>query len=450
MQSTHEAELPIPMLPLAARRAHIVPELQSQSLISIGTLCDAGCDVTFTTTTVTVRHNEHIVMSGTRAPPGLWKFNIPVPTVTNDTNTHDAEALSTIGYPKAAELVAYSHATMFSPALSTLEHAVQKGYVRNFPGLTAATLRRHPPSSIATAKGHLDQTRKNLRSTKQPPPKAITGDTSNDDAFPGHAEKTHHCYVAVHSLDEHTGKIYADQTGKFPCTSASGNNYIMVIYDYDSNAILLEPIRNRKGPTLVEAHTKVHQRLTNAGLRPKFMMLDNECSNALKGFLHQEEVAFQLTPAGMHRRNSAERAIRTAKNHIIAGLCTVHPKFPLYLWDKLIPQAELTLNMLRGSRMNPKLSAWDQVCGVFDYNRTPHWPSRNACVGPRQDTTTRHVGTTRRRRLVHWTSLRALSMLQGVAMGNATRAGNRYIELVSAPNHHAHADCHRSHRSQLA
>ena len=104
------------------------------------------------------------------------------------------------------------------------------------------------------------------------------------------------------------------------------------------------------------------------------MMLDNECSNALKEFLTDETIAFQLTPGGIHQRNTAERAIWTAKNHILAGLYSVHPKFPLYLWDKLIPQAELTLNMLRGSRMNPKLSAWDQVCGIFDYNATPLGP----------------------------------------------------------------------------
>jgi hypothetical protein len=148
----------------------------------------------------------------------------------------------------------------------------------------------------------------------------------------------------------------------------------MIIYDYDSNSILLEPIHNRKGPTLVETHRKLHARLTHAGLRPKFVMLDSKCSNALKDFFSEEEMAFQLTPARIHRRNTAERAIRTAKNHIIAGLCTVHPNFPLYLWNKLIIQAELTLNMLRGSRMNPKLSARDQVSSVYDYNSTPIGP----------------------------------------------------------------------------
>jgi hypothetical protein len=51
----------------------------------------------------------------------------------------------------------YSHATLFSPAISTLEQALTRGYIRNFPGLTAKTLQRHPPRSVATAKGHLDQ-----------------------------------------------------------------------------------------------------------------------------------------------------------------------------------------------------------------------------------------------------------------------------------------------------
>jgi hypothetical protein len=48
--------------------------------------------------------------------------------------------------------------------------------------------------------------------------------------------------------------------------------------------------------------------------------------------------------------------------------------FPLHLWDKLVPQALISLNSMRGSRINPKLSAWAQVHGNFDYNRTPIAP----------------------------------------------------------------------------
>jgi hypothetical protein len=79
-------------------------------------------------------------------------------------------------------------------------------------------------------------------------------------------------------------------------------------------------------------------------------MLDNECSFALQQFLHDESIQFQKTPAGMHHQhNAAECTIRTFKNHFITGLCTVNKAFPLHLWDKLLPQAELTLNLLHGS-----------------------------------------------------------------------------------------------------
>jgi len=49
-------------------------------------------------------------------------------------------------------------------------------------------------------------------------------------------------------------------------------------------------------------------------------------------------------------------------------------KLPLHLWDKLIPQAVLILNLMRGSRMNPNLSAWAQVYGNYDFNQTPIAP----------------------------------------------------------------------------
>jgi hypothetical protein len=46
----------------------------------------------------------------------------------------------------------------------------------------------------------------------------------------------------------------------------------------------------------------------------------------------------------------------------------------MYLWDKTIPHAELTLNLLRGSRINPKLSAWEQIHGRYDFNAHPIAP----------------------------------------------------------------------------
>ena len=76
----------------------------------------------------------------------------------------------------------------------------------------------------------------------------------------------------------------------------------------------------------------------------------------------------------MHRVNAKERAIQTFKNHFIAGLCTFHKQFPMQLWDQLLPQAELTLNLLSTSRINPKLSAYDYLEGQYNFNNTPLAP----------------------------------------------------------------------------
>ncbi len=68
---------------------------------------------------------------------------------------------------------------------------------------------------------------------------------------------------------------------------------------------------------------------------------------------------------------------KTFKAHFISCLCTTHPDFPAKEWDRLLPQTELTLNLLRQSRYNPKLvSAYASLQGVFDFNVTPLAPAR--------------------------------------------------------------------------
>ena len=76
----------------------------------------------------------------------------------------------------------------------------------------------------------------------------------------------------------------------------------------------------------------------------------------------------------MHGINATERAVRKFKNHFIAALCTVHPLFPLYLWERLLPQVIMTLNMLRRYQLNPKLSAYKQVDIIHNVERTPLAP----------------------------------------------------------------------------
>lgn len=74
--------------------------------------------------------------------------------------------------------------------------------------------------------------------------------------------------------------------------------------------------------------------------------------------------------------NAAEQAIQTFKNHCIAGLATIDPKFLLQLWCELLVQAEITLNLLCGSRVNPAKSAYEVLKGIFNFNKSPSAPPR--------------------------------------------------------------------------
>ena len=88
------------------------------------------------------------------------------------------------------------------------------------------------------------------------------------------------------------------------------------------------------------------------------------------------DIDFPLTPPHLHRCNASESAICTFKNNCIARICCTDETIPLILWDKFPPQCLITLNLLRDSLINPKLSSYAQIHGDFYFNRTPHVPTQ--------------------------------------------------------------------------
>ena len=80
---------------------------------------------------------------------------------------------------------------------------------------------------------------------------------------------------------------------------------------------------------------------------------------------------YQLISPQVHHRNAVEQTIRTIKNHLITGLCTCDLAFPVSLWARLLPQADITLNLLRSSRRNPSLYAQATMFGDFIFTSTP-------------------------------------------------------------------------------
>ena len=80
---------------------------------------------------------------------------------------------------------------------------------------------------------------------------------------------------------------------------------------------------------------------------------------------------YQLVPPNIRRRNVAERAIRTFKEHFLAVLAGVDPIFPKFMWCNLFVQTDLTINLLRQTTLNPSMSSWEYFNVDFDYTATP-------------------------------------------------------------------------------
>ena len=99
----------------------------------------------------------------------------------------------------------------------------------------------------------------------------------------------------------------------------------------------------------------------------KIHILDNEVSDDLKKYFEETNMQFQLVPPHMHQRKAAECSVRTFKNHFIISLCTVESHFHLYLWDRLLLQVTVALNMFLQYRLNPGISTYKQVGAVHNF-----------------------------------------------------------------------------------
>ena len=83
---THTRELDLPLLPKAARSGHVILGMPSYSLISVVTLCNAGCRVVFEEWEigVTVTHRGKVLIKGNKcSKTGLWMVPITRPLLNN-------------------------------------------------------------------------------------------------------------------------------------------------------------------------------------------------------------------------------------------------------------------------------------------------------------------------------------------------------------------------------
>ena len=96
--------------------------------------------------------------------------------------------------------------------------------------------------------------------------------------------------------------------------------------------------------------------------------MDNKSSTDLKMIMITMDIKYQLVPQGNNRANNAERSIQTFKNHFIAVIFSIDKDFHLQLWDKLLYQSTINLNLLLQSIILSHLSSYTNIFGEFGCN----------------------------------------------------------------------------------
>jgi hypothetical protein len=259
------------------------------------------------------------------------------------------------------------HAVCGYPIKLTWLKAIKVGNYMGWPMLTERNVQKYYPKTNKTTKGHLNQTRENMQSTKVKATLLETCDTSHL-----HSKKVRNVYTQTYMVHK---TMFSDQIGQFPIQSLCCNKYIMVMVEIDSNVIFVEPMKNRKDSKMIRAYNPLLLRLKPASIVPKKHVLDNEVSENMKNHIRdRRKLDMKLVPPGCHRRNTAEVAIHNFKAHCLSILAGVANNFPPNLWDQLLPQTKIAINLIQQSNATPNVLAYAHLSGPFDYNKMPLTP----------------------------------------------------------------------------
>ncbi len=225
--------------------------------------------------------------------------------------------------------------------------------------------------------GHMKAKRQGIRLTR----KQIY--INNDDDKPvldpprPHLEraKCHHVACGIIATSKLKGTVCTDLPSRFPFTSGMNNNYIFIMYDFDSNTIQGKPIKSWNASELVQGFELCYNELKTVNITPVLHRLDNEISDKLITSIEKTKMKYQIVTSHNYRQNLAERAIQTYKLFLISNLHGTDRNFPAHLWCRLLDRIKLQVNLIWPSRINPNRSAWDELIpNEFAFNETPLAP----------------------------------------------------------------------------
>ena len=161
----------------------------------------------------------------------------------------------------------------------------------------------------------------------------------------------------------------------------------------DSNIILLKLLQSRKDPEHICRYDSLIKCLLCTGVTPKKLILDNVILHHMKDHIKDKyHFTLKVVPPGCHCHNAAKVKIRNFKEHFLSVLAGAADSFPFSLWDHLLPQTKITLNLLHQSNAMPTILAYAHLSGPFDYNKMPLDQMGCEVHMHKKDRETRHVG----------------------------------------------------------
>jgi hypothetical protein len=116
--------------------------------------------------------------------------------------------MSTISHRLTEQAIKWMHAICGYPVKLTWLKAIKAGNYVGWPMLTERNVQKYYPMTIKTTKGHLNQTRKNVQSTKA---NGVPLETCNNSRL--HCKKVHDWYTQTYMVRK---TMFTNQTGQFP------------------------------------------------------------------------------------------------------------------------------------------------------------------------------------------------------------------------------------------
>jgi hypothetical protein len=347
-------------------------------LVGVAPFTSQGCTAVFTDSGADILGPDGtLVLHATKAPGSLqWIVDLDKPVSVPEPV---ASANLAKRFESVQQRVRYTDALFGNPAGSTMQRALDKGWVSAEQGWNICTpeqYRTHHSDGLEAAISHMVELRQGLDSTKRQP-SVVPAPQAPADA----PDTPLGSWAALFNVPvAPDGVMHADFKGPHPTKSRQGNTHILVMLH--QNYAHLEPCAGQSDASVADAFKRGYDFYAAAGVHDLDLRIDNIQSPHMLSMLARRSTAqgrpirVTYVPPGLHRANKAERAIQTMEATFLGVTASLDPNFPANEWDRLLPQIELMQAHLVPWGLDASISAWHGLHGrKYDFRSHPCLPA---------------------------------------------------------------------------